>query len=65
MRWNCPPIAAASDFTDSVFRTNVEGLRNVLDVAVEKPIAAAADLRKFVFTSTYATVDRRHDAWAK
>jgi dihydroflavonol-4-reductase len=41
-----------------LFRTNVEGLRNVLDVAVEKPIAA--DLRKFVFTSTYATVDRRH-----
>jgi dihydroflavonol-4-reductase len=37
-----------------LFRTNVEGLRNVLDVA------KAASLRKFVFTSTYATVDRRH-----
>lgn len=37
-----------------LFRTNVEGLRNVLDVAVR------AELRRFVFTSTYATVDRRH-----
>jgi dihydroflavonol-4-reductase len=37
-----------------LFRTNVEGLRNVLDVATE------ADLRRFVFTSTYATVGRRH-----
>jgi dihydroflavonol-4-reductase len=37
-----------------LFRTNVEGLRNVLDVAKE------ADLRKFVFTSTYTTVGRRH-----
>jgi dihydroflavonol-4-reductase len=41
-----------------LFRTNVEGLRNVLDVAVEKPIAAK--LHRFVFTSTYATVGRRH-----
>lgn len=41
-----------------LFRTNVEGLRNVLDVAVEKPIAAG--LHRFVFTSTYATVGRRH-----
>ena len=41
-----------------LFRTNVEGLRNVLDVAVEKPIAAT--LNRFVFTSTYATVGRRH-----
>jgi dihydroflavonol-4-reductase len=38
-----------------LFRTNVEGLRNVLDVAVK-----ASDLRRFVFTSTYATVGRRH-----
>lgn len=38
-----------------LFRTNVEGLRNVLDVAVNEP-----DLRRFVFTSTYATVGRRH-----
>jgi dihydroflavonol-4-reductase len=37
-----------------LFRTNVEGLRNVLEVAKE------ADLRKFVFTSTYTTVGRRH-----
>jgi dihydroflavonol-4-reductase len=41
-----------------LFRTNVEGLRNVLDVAVENPIAAK--LHRFVFTSTYATVGRRH-----
>jgi dihydroflavonol-4-reductase len=41
-----------------LFRTNVEGLRNVLDVAIEKPIAAS--LRRFVFTSSYATVGRRH-----
>jgi dihydroflavonol-4-reductase len=32
----------------------VEGLRNVLDVAKD------ADLRRFVFTSTYVTVGRRH-----
>jgi dihydroflavonol-4-reductase len=38
-----------------LFRTNVEGLRNVLDVAVKQP-----DLRRFVFTSTYTTVGRRH-----
>jgi dihydroflavonol-4-reductase len=37
-----------------LFRTNVEGLRSVLDVAVK------ADLRRFVFTSTDATVGRRH-----
>jgi len=41
-----------------LFRTNVEGLRNVLDVAVENPIAAK--LHRFVFTSTYATMARRH-----
>ncbi|HET9876526.1 MAG TPA: NAD-dependent epimerase/dehydratase family protein [Mycobacterium sp.] len=40
-----------------LFRTNVDGLRNVLDVAVEKPIAA--NLRRFVFTSSYVTVGRR------
>jgi dihydroflavonol-4-reductase len=38
-----------------LFRTNVEGLRNVLDVAVQQ-----SGLRRFVFTSTYATVGRRH-----
>ncbi len=37
-----------------LFHTNVEGLRNVLDVAKN------AGLRRFVFTSSYATVDRRH-----
>jgi len=37
-----------------LFRTNVDGLRNVLDVAKE------ADLHRFIFTSTYATVGRRH-----
>jgi dihydroflavonol-4-reductase len=41
-----------------LFRTNVEGLRNVLDVAVEEPIAGT--LKRFVFTSSYATVGRRH-----
>lgn len=35
-----------------LFRTNVEGLRNVLDVAV------GADLHRFVFTSTVATLAR-------
>jgi nucleoside-diphosphate-sugar epimerase len=38
-----------------LFRTNVEGLRNVLDVAVKQP-----NLSRFIFTSTYATVGRRH-----
>jgi dihydroflavonol-4-reductase len=41
-----------------LFRTNVEGLRNVLEVAIEEPIAAG--LRRFVFTSSYVTVGRRH-----
>jgi dihydroflavonol-4-reductase len=40
-----------------LFRTNVDGTRNVLDVASQKDIAA--DLRKFVFTSSYVTVGRR------
>lgn len=40
-----------------LFRTNVEGTRNVLDVAVEP--AVAAGLTKFVFTSSYVTVGRR------
>jgi len=38
-----------------LFRTNVEGLRNVLNVAFKEP-----GLRRFIFTSTYATVGRRH-----
>lgn len=37
-------------------RTNVDGVRSVLDVA------ARADLRKFVFTSSIATIGRRPDA---
>jgi dihydroflavonol-4-reductase len=41
-----------------LFHTNVEGLRSVLDVAVEQPIADT--LKRFVFTSSYATVGRRH-----
>lgn len=36
-----------------LFRTNVEGLRNVLEVAKH------AELRRFVFTSSYATAARR------
>lgn len=40
-----------------LFRTNVEGTRNVLDVAVEPAIAAT--LQKFVFTSSYVTVGRK------
>jgi len=40
-----------------LFRTNVEGTRNVLDVAVEP--AVAASLKKFVFTSSYVTVGRQ------
>ena len=40
-----------------LFRTNVDGTRNVLEVASQKDIAA--DLRKFVFTSSYVTVGRR------
>lgn len=36
-----------------LFRTNVEGTRNVLEIAVD------AGLKKFVFTSSYATVGRR------
>ena len=38
-----------------LFRTNLEGLRHVLDVAVD------AKLRRFVFTSTIATIGTRHD----
>ena len=41
-----------------LFRTNVEGLRNVLDVAVKEP-----SLRRFVFTSSYVTVGRL--AWPR
>jgi dihydroflavonol-4-reductase len=40
-----------------LFRTNVDGTRNVLEVASQKDIAAG--LRKFIFTSSYVTVGRR------
>jgi dihydroflavonol-4-reductase len=40
-----------------LFRTNVEGTRNVLEVACEE--AVAANLERFVFTSSYATVGRK------
>jgi dihydroflavonol-4-reductase len=36
-----------------LFRANVEGLRNVLD------IARRADLKRFVFTSSYVTIGRK------
>lgn len=40
-----------------LFRTNVEGTRNVLEVAVGEGVADT--LRRFVFTSSYVTVRRR------
>jgi len=40
-----------------LYRTNVEGTRNVLDVAVEPEILSG--LKKFVFTSSYSTVGRK------
>ncbi|WP_193561392.1 NAD-dependent epimerase/dehydratase family protein [Mycolicibacterium hodleri] len=40
-----------------LFRTNVEGTRNVLEIASEKGIAAS--LKCFVFTSSYVTVGRK------
>jgi dihydroflavonol-4-reductase len=40
-----------------LFRTNVEGTRNVLDVAVGE--AVAGTLHRFIFTSSYVTVRRR------
>jgi dihydroflavonol-4-reductase len=43
--------------TAPLFRTNVEGLRGVLDVAAEA--AAAGTLKKFIFTSSYSTVGRK------
>src|ERR1700744_2182473 len=38
-----------------LFHTNAEALRSVLDVAVKQ-----SELPRFVFTSTYATLGRRH-----
>ena len=40
-----------------LYRTNVEGTRNVLDVACD--VHQRNPLRRFVFTSSYATVNRR------
>ncbi|MGE2735753.1 NAD-dependent epimerase/dehydratase family protein [Mycolicibacterium vaccae] len=40
-----------------LFRTNVEGTRNVCEIATEPEIAAG--LRKFVYTSSYVTVGRK------
>ncbi len=40
-----------------LYRTNVEGTRNVIDVACE--VHARNPLRRFVFTSSYTTVNRR------
>ena len=40
-----------------LYRTNVEGTRNVLDVACA--VHASDPLRRFIFTSSYATVGRR------
>ena len=42
-----------------LYRTNVEGTRTVLDVACA--VHGANPLRRFVFTSSYATVNRRRD----
>jgi dihydroflavonol-4-reductase len=40
-----------------LFHTNVEGTRNVLEVAVGEGVAGT--LRRFIFTSSYVTVGRR------
>ena len=40
-----------------LFHTNVEGTRNVLDVALD--VAKAGALQRFVFTSSYVTVGRK------
>lgn len=40
-----------------LYRTNVEGTRNVLDVAAA--VHRERPFRRFVYTSSYATVDRR------
>ncbi|AQT78099.1 NAD-dependent dehydratase [Mycolicibacterium litorale] len=40
-----------------LFHTNVEGTRNVLEVA--RAVQNDGDLRRFIFTSSYVTVERR------
>lgn len=47
--WLCDPAP--------LYRTNVDGVRTVLDVAVA--VHREHPLRKFVYTSSYATVERR------
>ena len=48
-----------------LFHTNVEGTRNVLDIALEfspgrsAPVPGTAALHRFIFTSSYVTVGRR------
>ena len=48
-----------------LFHTNVEGTRNVLDVALEfspgrsAPAPGTAGLHRFIFTSSYVTIGRR------
>lgn len=43
--------------TTPLFQTNVEGTRNVLNVALD--VTEKAGLRRFVYTSSYVTVGRR------
>lgn len=47
---------------EPLYRTNVEGTRNVLDVAAA--VHREHPLRRFVYTSSYATVARRRDRTA-
>ena len=44
-----------------LYRTNVEGTRNVLAVAAD--VHREHPFRKFVYTSSYATVGRRRGHW--
>ena len=45
-----------------LFHTNVEGTRNVLDVALD--VQKRGSLHRFVYTSSYVTVGRRRDRTA-
>jgi dihydroflavonol-4-reductase len=53
-----------------LFHTNVEGTRNVLEIALEfapgrsAPAPGNAGLHRFIFTSSYVTVGRRRDKTA-
>lgn len=46
-----------------LYRTNVEGTRNVLDVATD--VHARNPFRRFIFTSSYATINRRRGRVAR